>query len=544
MSSSRDHVPNETGPHRRNDAEPIRVPGSEHGFRQLLDSVPVLSVMLDTSGCVTYCNERLAEVTGHARDAIIGLNWFDRFVPTEQRQTVEKAFTDVLSGASLASRFENDILTCDGERRKVAWVNTVLRDDDTEPVGTASLGEDVTERRGAEAQRARLEAHVAQVRKLESLRAMAGGIAHDFNNLLQTILGNVQLLLNDVRDGSPPPLEIMEIKTAARRAAELTGRMLDYTGAGRFRPEAVDLTQLVRESTAVTIAAVPKTIRFVQALHDSPPMVEGEPTELEHALLGLVFNAIEAIGDAAGTITVRTGTEYVGRDDLDTCALGAERAEGEYVFLEVADTGCGIDKRIMSRIFDPFFTTKFAGRGLGLSSVLGIVASHDGAVRVRTRVGEGSELRILLPPVAEAQDADDSSSPKACSSELWRGEGTVLLVDDEEAVRRVNGLMLEILGLGVLTAADGAAAVRQFTEHAEAIDVVLLDVTMPGMDGLAAYDEILRIGPDARVVLTSGHPRQAVEGFFGGRTDFHFIQKPYTLHSLAAILQSVLEGDA
>ena len=516
---------------------------AERFLRELFECVPIVAVMLDTSGGVIFCNEQLAEVTGHPRDATIGQNWFDLFVPAEQRQAARRVFTDAVSGESLAARYENDILTRDGQRRTIAWVNTVLHDDDGRPAGTASLGEDVTERRNAEEQRRRLEAHVSQVRKLESLRAMAGGIAHDFNNALQAILGNVELLLSDVPQGSLPAPEILEIETAARRAAELTGKMLDYTGMGRTRAEAVDLTQLVRESAAVTIAAVPQAIRFVEDLQDPLPMVSGDPSQFGHVLLGLVFNAVEAIGDAAGVITVRTGAEDVEREDLDACTFGTERGEGRYVFLEVKDTGCGMDEQAKSRVFDPFFTTKFTGRGLGLSSVLGIVASHEGAIRVRTKLDEGAEFRILLPATPDVPAEGESAGPGPSAGALWRGKGTVLLVDDEEAVRRVNGLMLQILGFNVLTAGDGATAVRKVEEKADAIDVILLDVTMPGMDGVVAYDEILRVRPDAHIVMTSGHPISEVERFFGGRRGFPFIQKPYTLHSLAAILKLVLEAD-
>jgi two-component system cell cycle sensor histidine kinase/response regulator CckA len=400
---------------------------------------------------------------------------------------------------------------------------------------------DITDRKRAEEERLSLERQVQHSQKLESLGVLAGGIAHDFNNLLMAMLGNADLALEDISPLSPVRPSIEAIQIAGRRAADLTNQMLAYSGRGAFEIRQLDLSELVDEMIHLLESSTTKKAVLTTRLESDLPGTRGDPAQMQQVILNLIVNASEAIGDdEPGVVTVSTGVHVCSREYLATSYLDEEQAPGEYVYIEVADTGCGMDEEARTRLFDPFFSTKFTGRGLGLAAVLGIVRGHNGAIMVDTEPGKGTTFRVLFPAVAEEAKAPTPTGDLTKPDE-WRGTGTVLVVDDEDLVRSLAVRMVKRLGFEVLQATDGQDAVEVFRKHADTITCVLLDLTMPRMDGSEACLEIQRIREDVPVILSSGYEESELSERFDGYGVAAFIQKPYQPSKLRGVLQSVLE---
>jgi PAS domain S-box-containing protein len=407
-----------------------------------------------------------------------------------------------------------------------------LRDEEGRVVGAIGVSVDITERR-------RAEQALLQAQKLESLGVLAGGIAHDFNNLLVGILGNAGLALMEISPQSPARETLREIEIAGQRAAELSRQMLAYSGKGNFVIDQVDLSELVDEMTHLLQVSIGKDVRLTCNFARGLPPVEADATQIRQVIMNLVVNASDAIGDKAGAIMVSTGLMQADSAYLTEPYLAPELAAGEYVYVEVTDTGSGMDSETQTRIFDPFFTTKFTGRGLGLAAVLGIVRGHRGAIKVESKPGKGSTFRLLLPPSAVAVVPAASAAAPAAA---WRGSGTVLVVDDEEAVRAVTARAISSFGFGVLTAVDGLTGVETFREHAGEIVCVLLDMTMPGLNGEEAFRQMRSISPAAKVIIMSGFNQQEASERFAGQGLSGFVQKPYRLETLREEIRRVVEG--
>jgi PAS domain S-box-containing protein len=388
----------------------------------------------------------------------------------------------------------------------------------------------------AEQQRHELEAQVQQAQKLESLGILAGGIAHDFNNLLTAILGHANLALMDLAPESPARDSLREIDKASGRAAELCRQMLAYAGKGRFVVEPINLSRLIEELAHLLQVSISKKVLLRCQLAGELPEIDADAAQMRQVAMNLVINAAESIGDTEGVIAISTGVMECGREYLRSSQLVEPPAPGRYVFLEVTDTGCGMDAETLGRIFDPFFTTKFAGRGLGLAAVLGIVRSHRGTLKVESERGRGTTFRVLFPAGAGAAAPAEPGARQL----PWRGTGTILLVDDEEPVRNVAGRMLERCGFTVLCAGDGLEAVELFRAHASEIVCVLLDLAMPRMDGEETCRELRRIRPDVRVVLASGYSDQEIAQRFVDAGLSGFIEKPYRFDALGAVLRDAL----
>jgi PAS domain S-box-containing protein len=376
-------------------------------------------------------------------------------------------------------------------------------------------------RREAEAS----EASARHVQKLESIGVLAGGIAHDFNNLLHVVLGNADLARLQLGAEDPALEHLDEVIRATQRAAELTQQLLAYSGRGSFELRHLDLSSEMRDMATLLRTAIAKHASLVWQLEPDLPAVMVDPTQLRQIVMNLITNASDALADAPGTITLRTGQSRE--------RSGSE--ETNFVFLEVADTGCGMDTSTLQRIFDPFFSTKFAGRGLGLAAVMGIVESHKGLVQIQTKPGEGTTFRVLLPAVADGADAPIHHP----SGTYWRGRGTALVVEDEEGVGDVVGRMLERLGFEVRSARDGVEALELLERDSDSVTVVLLDLSMPRMGGSECLHHIRRRWPDLLVVLMSGYTEQDIAGKLLAPPDgaAGFLQKPFLPQDLSSVLR-------
>jgi signal transduction histidine kinase len=388
-------------------------------------------------------------------------------------------------------------------------------------------------------ERARSEVRLRETQKLESLGVLAGGIAHDFNNLLTGILGNASLALDDAAPGSDLASRLHDVIKATERAAHLTKQLLAYAGKGRFVVKDLDLSQQVREITALLQASIPRTVQLRLALPEHLPCINADSAQIQQVIMNLVINGAEAIPEnQPGSVLVATGVQDVDAAYVRSTLPDVEIASGQYVTLEVHDTGVGISPDVVSKIFDPFFTTKFMGRGLGLAAVKGIVRAHKAAIKLYSKPGQGTTFKLLFP--ASRERARNTESRTAEQDSLT-GSGTVLVIDDEEIVRRTAQVTLERFGYKVLVADDGIQGVKRFRELAAEIDIVLLDMTMPVMSGEETFRELRLIRPEVKVILSSGFNEVEAISRFTGKGLAGFVQKPYTSVRLARAVKSVLD---
>ncbi|MBK6563268.1 PAS domain S-box protein [Candidatus Amarobacter glycogenicus] len=485
-------------------------------------------LLLDTEGTIINANPaaRLAWRLGRPDRVLDGR--FRDFVPAEDAPDFDVKFAAALRGEPTA--FERHTRLGGNS----AWFDVSygpVRLEDGSIRGVVITSRDITDRkRSSEA--------LLQAQKLESLAVLAGGIAHDFNNLLVGILGNAGLALAGLPANSPARPTIEAIELAGQRAAELARQMLAYSGKGNFLIQDIDLSAVVQEMTHLLRVSIGKAIDLRLHLASDLPLVQGDATQLRQVVMNLVVNASDAIGSAHGVISITTSTVEATRALLAGTYLSPDLPAGRYVSLEVEDTGSGMEAETLARIFDPFFTTKFTGRGLGLAATLGIMRGHRGAIKVETETGKGTAFRLLFPASAESA----SPHPPVLQPAPWRGSGTVLVVDDEPTVRNVTARALKSFGFDVLEAADGIEGVEMFRQHPE-IACVLLDMTMPRMNGEAAFGEIRKERPEARVILMSGYAEQDATDRFGGSGLSGFIQKPYDLATLRSVVRNAIGAD-
>jgi signal transduction histidine kinase len=396
----------------------------------------------------------------------------------------------------------------------------------------------IKERQRADAERFEMERRLLQSQKLESLGVMAGGIAHDFNNLLTAILGHADLALLTLPPGAPARANMQEIVKASRRAADLCQQLLAYTGKGKFVIQPVGLDELIVEMDQMLRTCVSKKVHLNLGLHRNLPKIDGDPNQLRQVIINLVMNASEAIGEESGVVTISTGVEPCDRDHLRDTHLDDGLKEGLYVTLEVRDTGCGMDQVTRERVFEPFFSTKFTGRGLGMAAVLGILRSHGGAIKVSSELGAGTVFKLYFPVSVKEDVIIPLGAPQ--EEEAWQGEGTVLLVDDEQQVLDVAGRMLQILGFTVKTARDGIEALEAYGGPKGEIVCVLLDLTMPRMSGEEAFEVLRRLDRDLPIIISSGYSENDVAARFADREVSGFIQKPYRFSELRRVLRRVV----
>jgi PAS domain S-box-containing protein len=398
-------------------------------------------------------------------------------------------------------------------------------------------------RRAAEAS----EAQSRHVQKLESIGVLAGGIAHDFNNLLHVVLGNADIALSNLTAGSPARGPLEEVVRATLRAADLTRQLLAYSGKGAFVVRHLDLSTEVREMATLLRTSIAKQATLAWELASNLPAVSADPTQIRQIVMNLITNASDSLGEAGGTITLRTGVTRL--DDLEHQRFGAplqgeellDQGEGLLVYLEIGDNGSGMDRDTLSRIFDPFFSTKFAGRGLGLAAVMGIVRSHRGLIRIRTDLGEGTAFRVLFPAVAGSASRPAKSSGERSE---WRGTGTILVVEDEEGVREVAERILQDIGFQTIGAEDGRQALDIMEEIGDSITAVLLDLSMPRMGGGEAFRRLRETRPELPILMMSGYTEQVAAPQFdtSGPGITGFIQKPFMAEDLIAVLRRFAES--
>jgi two-component system cell cycle sensor histidine kinase/response regulator CckA len=501
---------------------------SEERFRTLA-AATLEGVFVHADGKVVLANDAGAAMFGFDAASIIGVP-LDELTAPEFRAIVADRLKhhDTRSQEGVARRRDGSTFPVEVHARP-QWHDGRL--------SRVAVIRDVTEQRRAEAERRALAEQVQQNQRLQSLGVLAGGVAHDFNNILTVISNGVTLAKRKARSGAPVGEQLDAIELAAARATELCHQMLAYAGKARLERERVELSALVDEMSSMLGASISKKVSLERQLAAGLPVLHADATQVRQIVMNLVLNASEAVLHADGSIRLSTGTGVYGAEAFARSAAGGAPKSGPYVWLEVADDGMGMDPATLERLFDPFFTTKFLGRGLGMAAVLGIVRSHEGAIEVESQKGAGTRVRVFFPVPAENAQV---VQPPAGAREA-PGEGFVLLVDDEQNVRRSTELLLRDFGFDVVAVADGAEAINVFRAEAARLDAVLLDLSMPRMDGFETLKELRRISADVPVVLMSGFgslPLQ--EQPSGGEAPDAMLPKPYRSERLLATLMSVM----
>jgi len=511
---------------------------SEERYRHLIANAPagIFEVDLSTLRFISV-NEVMCHVSGYTKEEFLSLDPMELLTEESRKMFMGRA-AKTITGEQISSSVEYTAIGKDGMEFQVLLNASFSYKSDNQVIATVVV-HDITEHKRMEAERIRLERRLLDRQRLESLGILAGGIAHDFNNLLMAILGNLEIAQINLPATSSARLPVGQAIQATRRAADLTRQMLAYSGKGSFLIKPMDLNELVRENTELFRTVICKTVTMNLDLSNESAVVKADPGQVQQVIMNLITNASEAIGDRQGDITIATEILDCNETFLGKSLIQERVPAGRYVCLKVTDNGQGMDEKTISRIFDPFFTTKFTGRGLGMSAVLGIVRGHKGAIIIESMPGRGTTIQVLFPacvPVA----AISQPLPNISSAALPCG--TILVVDDEEMVRSVCEAILERLGFKTLSAADGEEALLMMQKYSAEIVLVLLDLTMPKMDGFRAFQEMRRLRPDIRVILCSGYSEEkATEQFVHSGLN-GFIKKPFQIDELQKKISETLRN--
>ncbi len=506
----------------------------ERAVEQSEDGIAVT----DLSGSTKFINEAWARMHGHDVYEVLGYEIGLFHTPEQMQEEVFPLMTWVRQYGS----FQGEV----GHRRKdgstfPAWMSiTRLRTDDGEAMGMVAIARDITEQRRAAADRLKLEKEAHQAERLESLAILAAGIAHDFNNLLTSVLGHASLLARHLSSGGIDHSRARQIEAAADRAAKLSDQLLSYAGEDQMAPQVQHLNDVIESLRGKLQELMPRGVTLQFQLKQNLPMTKIDGDQVHTILLSLVRNGVDALEGREGVVTVRTSQVEAPASYFEEAFGDAGRPAGEYVFFEVSDSGRGIDSTTQAHIFDPFFSTKSEGRGLGLAASLGIVRAHGGAIKVYSQPSRGSTFEVLFPVTDEAE----SGIVDHREVRSWRGGGTILVADDEDLVREVAKDILEAQGFEVLTAEDGRQAVRLFRKNRFDIRAVLLDLTMPQMDGEQAYRAMRLAQPDAKILMMSGYNKQQIRRRLEGEPISGFLHKPFRPEDLLRLLREVLEPPA
>jgi PAS domain S-box-containing protein len=500
--------------------------------------------LLDNEGRITFANPTAVSLFGWEQEELIGELLHDKLHYQHADGTwypgADCPHRQVLITGETYRSVEDCFVHRDGRIIPISCSLAPIRSDSI-IAGAVMVVRDLTdEKQAANVQRENEEA-LRQAQKLESIGVLAGGIAHDFNNLLTGVMGNAGLARRAIQAGKAEQAAKLlgDVIAASERAADLTRQLLAYAGKGRFLILPVDLAKLVSEVSTLIRASISKKITLVIDVPDDCPVVEADRAQIQQLFMNLVINGGEAIGDQPGTLTVRVRTEHLSERRERPRTEGFPISTGDYVRIDVTDTGAGMDDVTRSRIFEPFFTTKFLGRGLGLSAALGIVRGHRGAIGVLSQPGQGTTFTVLLPIRRDLRRPERISGHVAVEPEL-QGAGTILVADDEEAVRALVQSVLESAGYSVELAKDGLETVERLRVLGESVRLILLDLTMPTLGGAEAARELRRLQPDIPIVAMSGYGDIEVMQRFGEVGLDDFLAKPFTPDQLAGKIRDVL----
>ncbi len=505
---------------------------SEQRYRSLVDgsfeglAISVDRVFLDG-------NRAVADMFGYTLEEMMGKGPGDMATPESQKIIAQNVRAGIETPYEVTCiRKDGSTFPCELLGRNTTYMGKPAR---------ITGFRDLSERHRLEAEQERREEQVRHAQKLETLGVLAGGIAHDFNNLLTIILANADGAGRAKDNTERRDHTLSQIKNAVARARELTEHLLVYAGQGERKIERVNVSELVEDAIELLRVSVSKKAALRCELAETLPDTEADAGQLRQIAMNLIINASDSLAGNSGEIVVSTGEVNASAQDLSR-AFADDSAPGRYVYLEVRDTGAGMSQATLSRLFDPFFTTKTDGRGLGLAAVRGIVSAHKGAIELDSSPGNGTRFRVLLPAsettTTRAQPAGDSQ-PR-----LHLRPATVLVAEDEPAIAEVVRFSLEEAGCSVVIAVDGEQAIEKFRGHANAVDLLLLDLTMPKKNGLEVLETIRKLAPKVPAILCSGYTERNYQDVLDGDRHASFLSKPYSLDILLERVHEVLSAAA
>jgi PAS domain S-box-containing protein len=503
---------------------------SSEKYRSILESIEEGYFETDLEGNLTFTNDPSCKILGYPCNQLLGMNTHDYATPDTAKK-IARVTEQVKRTGKPEDVTDCYVIRKNGSKAVLELSISLRTDKDGNPAGFRGLLRDVTKRKETEEEKRQLEIQLQQAQKMESIGTLAGGIAHDFNNILMGIQGNATLMLLKIESEHPNYVKIKNIEKFVQNGTELTKQLLGFARGGKYLVKTTDLNDVIEKSSSL-FSRTRKEIQVHTDLHDEIWAADVDSGQIEQALLNLYVNAWQAMS-AGGDLYLKTRNVI-----LDSSFVKPFKVEpGKYVEISVSDTGVGIDKETCKRIFEPFFTTKEMGRGtgLGLASVYGIVKSHGGYIDVTSEKERGTTFTLYLP-ASEKKAVPE----KAVPAEMSRGTGTILLIDDEKMILDVGCELLEELGYSVLSALSGQEALEIFRKNSTIIDLVIMDMIMPGMSGGETFDRLKNINQDIKVLLSSGYSLNGQATKILRRGCDGFIQKPFNLNQLAQKIGSII----
>jgi len=501
----------------------------EKRFRELLENLKMIAVLLDLDGNILFCNDFLLDLTDYSRDEVLGFNWFDIFIPEEIRDEIKGLFLDLGHEGNIPSHYENDIITKSGEKRLIFWNNTTLRDSTGDIFGTASIGSDMTDRYRAEEQ-------LRHAQRMEVIGKLAGGIAHDFNNALTPILALSQMHLSRIEDDHPVKRALSTINKSAKRAAKLTSRLMAFGRKQVLETHVININTTLISIGELLKRSVGESMTLKMKPGSNLWNVKADPIQIEQVLLNLTLNAKDAIKEK-GQVTIQTRNVTFAKNNSN---VPVGLAPGDYVLTTVTDDGPGIDKALQEHIFEPFFTTKEKGQGtgLGLSVVYGIVKQHEGEIICRSSNADGTTFEIYLPRIDEPVEEIIHET----TDEDYRGDEVIMLVEDDTDVREVLSEILKDLGYIIIEAGDDAEAQKLSKKFNGKIHLLLTDLILPGLNGRELSELLLLSRKEMKILFISGYSDDVIAKHGVIDEGLSFLQKPFTASSLGKKIREVLES--
>jgi PAS domain S-box-containing protein len=506
---------------------------SQEKYRTILESIEEGCFETDIDGNLTFFSNPFLKKLGYSRDELLGRNT-SQYTSPDTAEKMNRITERLKKTGKPENVADYDVIRKDGSNVSLELSVSLLKDQDGRPMGYRGVLRDVSERKKTEEEKHKLETQLQQAQKMESIGTLAGGIAHDFNNILMGIQGNASLMLLKIDSEHPNHEKIKNIETYVQNGTALTKQLLGFARRGKYLIKATDLNEIIDKSSSL-FARTKKEIQVHTDLYEDLWTAEVDRGQIEQVLLNLYVNAWQAMSNG-GDLYLQTENVI-----LDRSYVKPYKVEpGRYVKISVSDTGVGIDKETQERIFEPFFTTKEMGRGtgLGLASVYGIIKSHSGYINVYSENERGTIFTIYLPASAKEVFIEEEGSPAM----LIKGTGTILLIDDEKMILDIGLELLEELGYTVLSAMNGQEAIDVFQKDQDNIDLVIMDMIMPGMGGGETFDRLKEINPEVKVLLSSGYSINGQATKIIRRGCDGFIQKPFNMYQLAEKIQKILAG--
>ena len=521
-------APSHQGVLRQLQAAEEKLRRTEHRYQTLIESIPDIIYTLDLDGSLSYISPRWETILGHNESEVLG-RFFIEFAPPEDHPFLVRVFKDVRNHKKNVENVHWHYLRKDGASRFFLGSAAPLYDEEGRVTGMIGMARDVTDHK-------RLEEQLLQSQKMESIGNLAGGIAHDFNNLLGGILGYATFVKRKLSTRDKIYQSIEAIERSAQRAAELTKQLLGFARRGKFQVRPIDCNALIGEIVLILQRTIDPRIAIEVDPDPRLYLIEGDEAQVQQALMNICLNARDAMPQG-GTLKIASRNQ---RMVPDQASRQRGMKEGNYIRLTLADTGTGMSPEVRDRIFEPFFTTKAKGQGtgLGLSMVYGIIQNHGGMIEMQSHAGRGSTFSVFLPAIDSAALNGEELPPVL---DIHQGQETILLVDDEEIIRGLGVDILEDRGYRVFSASEGREAIRIYRERIREIDLVILDVMMPGIGGKETYRQLRAINPQVKVLLSSGYSTNGEVGEILKQGVSGFVQKPYREEELAAKVREVLD---